>query len=185
MSTPTFFRGVLVAGALAAVAAAGFATLVPFVGFGSVVRLGLPVISFAYILYLLKASNERTGNIATLSLWSALAIATWWVAPPLPFYVLIHAAAIWLVRSLYYYAGAIPSLMDLGLSALSICGFVWALTRTGSVFLATWSFFLVQALFVVIPPAIGRQAETPNADNGTFDRARRQADEALRALASQ
>ena len=185
MSTPTFSRGVLVAGALAVVAAAGFATVMPFVGFGSAVRLGIPAVSLVYILYLLRTSGERTGNIATLSLWSALAIASWWVAPPLPFYVLIHVAAIWLVRSLYFYAGVLPSLMDLGLSLLAICGFVWALSRTGSVLLATWSFFLVQALFVAIPPAIGRRTvSAESVDNSTFERARRQADEALRALAS-
>ena len=185
MSRPGFFRGVAVAAILAVVAAAGFATVTPFLGYGSAVRLGIPFISLAYILYLLKSSDERTGNIATLSLWSALAVVTWWVAPPLPFYVLIHTGAIWLVRSLYFYSGVMPSLMDLGLSALSISGFVWALSRTGSVFLATWSFFLVQALFVLIPNAIGSPApQTESADSTVFDRARRQADEALRALAS-
>lgn len=186
MSTPTFSRGVLVAGVFAVVAAAGLATLGPLIGFGSAIRLGIPAISLAYILYLLRTSNERTGNITTISLWSALAVGTWWVAPPLTFYVLIHAGSIWLVRSLYFYAGVFPSLIDLGLTALSLFGFVWALSRTDSVFLATWSFFLVQALFVVIPAATGRRSRGSEVvDCATFDRARRQANEALKALASQ
>jgi hypothetical protein len=78
-----------------------------------------------------------------------------------------------------------PALMDLGLSALSISAAVWAITRSGSVFLATWCFFLVQALFVAIPPAVQRKAkheQNTAADSEVFDRARRDADAALRRL---
>ncbi len=183
MRRPTFMHGVIVAAVLAFVASVVVATLTPFIGLGSVVRLMIPALSFAYILYLLRSSYERTGRITTLSLWSALAIVTWWISPPLPFYVLTHVGAVWLVRSLYFYSGIFPALMDLGLSAFSVSAFVWAVSRTGSVFLATWCFFLVQALFIAIPPAIKKSwgtSESPG--NEPFDRARRQADEALRAL---
>jgi hypothetical protein len=126
---------------------------------------------------------QRCARITTISLWSALAVVTWWISPPLPLYVLIHVGAIWLVRSLYFYAGALPALFDLGLSALSISAFIWAVSRTGSVFLATWCFFLVQALFVVIPATLKkRPREIKAADNGSFERASRQADKALRLL---
>jgi hypothetical protein len=186
MNRPNFYHGVAVAAVLAFVASAVIATLTPFVGLGSVVRLMIPALSLAYILYLLRSSAERTGRITTLSLWSALAIVAWWACPPLPFYVVIHAGAIWLVRSLFYYSGILPALMDLGLSALSVSAFVWVVSRTGSVFLATWSFFLVQAVFIAIPPAVGRQGKPGHhADNETFERARRQADDALRQLLSQ
>lgn len=186
MNRPNFYHGVAVAAVLAFVASAVIATLTPFVGLGSVVRLMIPALSFAYILYLLRSSTERTGRITTLSLWSALAIVAWWTSPPLLFYLLIHAGAIWLVRSLFFYSGILPALMDLGLSALSVSAFVWVVSRTGSVFLATWSFFLVQAMFIAIPPAVGRQGKPGHhADNETFERARRQADDALRQLLSQ
>ncbi len=94
----------------------------------------------------------------------------------------------WLVRSLYFYSGVLPALMDLGLSALSITAAVWAISQSGSVFLATWCFFLVQALFVAIPPAVKRNANaagnaTPARnnviENEPFERARRQAGRAL------
>ncbi|MDH3990845.1 MAG: hypothetical protein OEV34_17050 [Gammaproteobacteria bacterium] len=183
MRRPTFMHGVIVAAVLAFVASVVVATLTPFIGLGSVVRLMIPALSFAYILYLLRSSYERTGRITTLSLWSALAIVTWWISPPLPFYVLTHVGAVWLVRSLYFYSGIFPALMDLGLSAFSVSAFVWAVSRTGSVFLATWCFFLVQALFIAIPPAIKKSWGTSESSgNEPFDRARRQADEALRAL---
>lgn len=188
MKKLTFFHGVAVALVLAFVASILIGALTPFIGVGSVIRLVIPLISLAYILYLLRSSSERVGRITTISLWSALAFTTWWVGPPLPFYVLVHVGAVWLVRSLYFYSGIFPALMDLGLSAVSVSAFIWAMSRTGSVFLATWSFFLVQAMFVTIPAAVSRkQAEAiaPAADNEPFERARRQADRALQQLFTQ
>ena len=188
MKKHSFLHGVIVAAILAFFASAVVATLTPFVGLGGVLRLVIPALALAYLLYLLGRSAERTGRVTTLSLWTALALAAWWFAPPLPVYLLIHVGAIWLVRSLYFYAGLLPALMDLGLSGLSVSAAVWAATRSSSVFLATWCFFLVQALFVAIPPAIKskRQARQRAAvENEAFDNARRQADRALRQLFTQ
>jgi hypothetical protein len=167
MRRPSFFHGVIVAGVLAFAMAATVAALVPFVGAGSLVRLA-----------------ERTGVLTTLSLWSALAVTTWWLAPPLPYYVLIHVGAIWLVRSLYVYSGVLPALMDLGLSALAAAGFAWSISRTGSIFIATWTFFLIQALYVAIPSRIGTLQRQPVTASRTFERARKQADAALQQLMS-
>lgn len=188
MKRPSFLHGVLVAAVLGFFASAVVATLTPFVGLGAVLRLVIPALGLAYLLYLLSRSKERVGRVTTLSLWGVLAAITWWVAPPLPFYLLIHVGAIWLVRSLYFYSGVVPALMDLGLGALSISATVWAVIQTGSVFLATWCFFLVQALFVVIPPAVKRTADRARntvVENESFERARRQADQALTQLFNQ
>ena len=188
MKRPGFLHGVVVAAVFGFFASAVVATLTPFVGFGSVIRLVIPALGLAYLLYLMSRSKERLGRVTTLSVWSALAIVTWWVAPPFPLYLLIHIAAIWLIRSLYFYSGVLPALMDLGLNALSISAAVWAITRSGSVFLATWGFFLVQALFVAIPPTIRRKTKPVRntaVENETFEQARRQADAALRQLFTQ
>ncbi len=188
MKRPTFLHGVLVAAVLGFFASAVVETLTPFVGLGAVLRLVIPALGLAYLLYLLSRSKERVGRVTTLSLWGALAAITWWVAPPLPFYLLIHVGAIWLVRSLYFYSGVVPALMDLGLGALSISATVWAISRSGSVFLATWCFFLVQALFVTIPPVIkSKQKPERNTavESENFEHARRQADQALRQLFTQ
>jgi len=147
-----------------------------------------PALGLAYLLYLFSRSNEHVGRVTAVFLWGALAAVTWWLAPPLPLYLLIHVGAIWLLRSLYYYSGVLPALMDLGLSTLSISATVWAITRSGSVFLATWCFFLVQALFVAIPPAVNSKKRTQQrttADSENFEHARRQADRALRQLFTQ
>ena len=188
MKRPTFFQGVVVSAILGFFASAVVATLTPFIGLGAVVRLMIPALAVAYLLYLFSRSKERIGRVTTLSLWVAMATVTWWIAPPLPLYLLIHVGAIWLVRSLYFYSGVLPALMDLGLSTLSVSATVWAITRSGSVFLATWCFFLVQALFVTIPPAMQRKRNAPEEmapDSTAFEQARRQADRALRQLFTQ
>jgi hypothetical protein len=187
MKRPSFIQGVIVAAILGFFASAVVAALTPFVGLGAVIRLVIPALGLAYLLYLFSRSTERLGRVTTLAVWSALAAATWWVAPPLPFYLLIHVGAVWLVRSLYFYSGPLPALIDLGISTLSVSAAAWAITRSGSVFLATWCFFLVQALFVAIPPTPQRAKSAPgrpvNDDN--FDNARRQANQALRQLFTQ
>ena len=188
MKRPTFVHGVVVAAVLAFFASAVVATLTPFVGLGSVVRLVIPAMGLAYLLYLFNCSEERVGRVTAITAWSIMAALTWWFAPPITLYLLVHVMAIWLIRSLYFYSGVMPALMDLGLSALSVTATVWALTRSGSFFLATWCFFLVHALFVVIPPAIKAKREASTeapTDNERFDTARRHADAALRQLFTQ
>ena len=194
MKRPSFLHGVLVAAVLGFFASAVVATLTPFVGLGAVLRLVIPALGLAYLLYLLSRSKERVGRVTTLSLWAALAAITWWAAPPLPFYLLIHVGAVWLVRSLYFYSGVLPALMDLALSTLSVSATVWAITRSGSVFLATWCFFLVQALFVAIPSSVKSEQKpfrntavrrNTAVESETFENARRQADQALRQLFTQ
>ena len=188
MKRPSFFHGVIVAAVLGFFASAVVATLTPFVGLGAVLRLVIPALAFAYLLYLFSRSDERVGRVTTLSLWSALAAVMWWLAPPLPLYLLVHVGVVWLVRSLYFYSGVMPALMDLGVNALSVSATVWAISRSGSVFLATWCFFLVQAVFVAIPPAIKskrKQQRDTTSDNENFEHARRNADQALRRLFTQ
>lgn len=186
MKRPSFFHGVIVAAVLGFFASAIVATLTPFIGIGSVIRLVIPGLGLAYLLYLFSRSGERTGRITTLALWLSMAAVSWWIAPPLPLYLLIHVAAVWLVRSLYFYSGILPALMDLGLSGLSISASVWAITRSGSVFLATWCFFLVQSLFVTIPTSIRRPPPNDVCGNDDhFEKARRRADAAVRQLITQ
>jgi len=183
MNRPTVLNGIGFAAALAFVTAACVALLSLYVGAGTVVLLAVPAVAFAYIAYLLVTSRERTGRLTTLTAWLAMALVTAWLTPPLTLYVTVHLAAIWLVRSLYYHAGIVPALADLALCSLGIAAFTWAFTRTGSVFLATWCFFLVQALFTAIPASITGNGRTAGMDySADFERARRRADEALRVL---
>lgn len=184
MKRPSFFHGVVVALAIALAAGAVFAALVPFLGSGTTLRLMIPAMGLAYLVCLLRRSTESTGRITTIVLWSIVAAITWFFAPPIAVYVLTHTGMLWLVRSLYFHSGLFPALLDLGLSALSVSAASWAMTRSGSVFLATWCFFLVQAMFVVIPSTSRAQsaAGTPGNGGEAFESARRRADAALRQL---
>lgn len=183
MKRPGFFHGVLVAALFALAGSAFVAAFVPFLGTVSVARLVIPGLALAYLLYLLPHSRERAGRVTVIALWSAMAIAAWLFVPSFVFYLLIHTGALWLVRSLYFYSGLVPALMDIALNGFSIVVTLSTFHRTGSVFLAIWVFFLVQALFVVIPATI-RRNPVPNAAACTdeFDRSRRQAEVALNQL---
>lgn len=188
MIRPTFFHGVLAAAILAFCASAVVATLTPFVGYAFVLRIVIAALGFAYVVYLLGRSPERIGRTATVLSWSALAMVTWWLAPPLPLYLLVHVAAVWLVRCFYFYAGFLPAVLDLGLTAISVSGMVWAMTRSGSIFLATWCFFLVQAIYVAIPPkwnGAARHCGSLETETEKFAAARRRAEQALQQLFSQ
>jgi hypothetical protein len=100
---------------------------------------------------------------------------------------------VWIIRVLYFSNGVLPALLDLGLSALALAAGVWAAGQTGSVLLAVWSFFLVQALFGSIPRSLTTQALTgratergtrPGADEEPFERAHRNAEAAVRRLSA-
>ncbi len=187
MNRPGFLHGVAAAVVLGFFASAFAAVFTPFVGIGAVTRLIIPGLALAYILYLFSRNDERTGRVTTVVMWSAMTFTMWWLAPPLPFYFFIHAGAVWLVRSLYFYSGVMPSLMDMALTGLSTVTAIWALSYTGSVFLGTWCFFLMQALFASIPQSIGTKAgpAAPPIASNEFECARRQADAALKQLTTQ
>jgi hypothetical protein len=184
MKRPSFFYGVAVALAIAIAAGAAFSALAPFLGAGTALRLIVAALGLAYLVCLFRWSTGSTGRVTTIAVWSIVSAVTWLIAPPMPVYVLIHVGMLWLVRSLFFYSSSLPALLDLGLSALSISAATWAMTRSGSLFLAIWCFFLVQALFVAIPHRLGMPApeDAGEIDDDAFERARCRADAALRQL---
>lgn len=183
MRRPTFFHGAAVALTLAIGCGALFHALAPLLGAGHALRLIVPILGLSYLVCLFRRHGESTGRITAVVSWLVISGVTWLVAPPIAAYVLVHAGMLWLVRSLCFHTGALPALLDLGLSVLGVCAAAWAMSRSDSVFLATWCFFLVQAAFVVVPRRFGsRQGNTAGIDDDAFERARRRADAALRQL---
>ena len=187
MKQPTFIEGVAVAlvmGITGGILHAALFTLLPG---DAVLRLLIAGMGLGYILYLLSRSRERVGRIAMLALWAVAATATWFVAPSLTLYVLAHLGLVWVVRSLYFYASALPALVDLGLNGLAFASAVWAATATHSIFLSIWCFFLVQALFVFIPRRLrrsGRAGRPERGDDDRFQHAYRVAESAVQKLSS-
>lgn len=187
MKRPTFLRAALAALGIAVASGAVFAALAPLTGTDTALRLVVAGAGLGWLVCLLTFSGAGAGRITVLIAWCGVSATTWLLAPPIAAYVLIHAGLLWLARSLCFYSGLFPALLDMGLTVLGLSAAVWALTRSGSPFLAAWSFFLLQALFVFIPPKVGPRpaADTPGNEHETFERARRRADAALRKLLTQ
>ena len=59
MKRPSFLHGVIVAAVLGFFASAIVATLTPFIGLGAVIRLVIPAMGLAYLLYLFSRSEEH------------------------------------------------------------------------------------------------------------------------------
>lgn len=193
MKTPSFMNGAVLALAFSVAAAALFATLTMVIMPGVVMQWLIAGLGLAYTLYLLRQTTARIGRVTTVAAWCIGTVATWVFSPSLAMTLIIHVGMVWIIRVLYFSNGALPALLDLGLSALALAAGVWAAGQTGSVLLAVWSFFLVQALFGSIPRSLTTQALTrratergmrPGADEEPFERAHRNAEAAVRRLSA-
>jgi hypothetical protein len=187
MNKLTFWNGVVFALLGSLIGSIGFFALTLVFSEDCAIRLLTSGLALAYILYLLINSQERTGRITVLGAGIILWIMLWIIYPPLTVFIVLHVLAIWLIRSLYWYASLISSLADLGLNALSFASAFWALHHSGSLFLTFWCFFLVQALFVYIPTGI-KKANLANAvipdSESDFNRAYQTAEAAVRKLST-
>lgn len=154
MKQATFSEGILVA-LFSSVMVAVVFTIMSSVFFGvDIFRMVIAGLSFSYILYLLIRSNEKFGRVTTTVVWIVITLPTAIFIPSLFLYISIQLLMIWLIRSLYYYSSVLASIIDLGLTGLSVLSAVWAWTVSQSLFLTFWCFFLMQALFVYIPKKI-------------------------------
>ncbi|MCU7917982.1 MAG: hypothetical protein KZQ95_06440 [Candidatus Thiodiazotropha sp. (ex Epidulcina cf. delphinae)] len=187
MKRPGFFEGVGVALAVSIVGSVLFSVLATLFAGGFVLRGLIAALSLLYLLYLLKRSEERVGRITTLTAWLAAALGIWLLGLSLPLYLLAHLGLVWLVRSLYFHAGLIAAFADLGLALFGVAAALWAWLTTGSLGLSLWSFFLVQALFVLIPARFKRRKELSagsQAEADRFQHAYRVAEAAVSKLSS-
>lgn len=181
---PSFGASLGVGLALSLCGAAVLSVLAPGLLAGFALRAVIAIVAFAYVLYLIGQSGERVGRITTVACWLVVAAAAYVIGLPLAAYVLVHVGLIWLVRSLYYYSGVLPALVDFGLGVLGIVFAVWAAQRTGSAWLAFWCFFLAQSFHVLIPPSLATRDGTAGGVDDAFNRAHRMAEEAIRRLST-
>tara|TARA_R110001599_G_scaffold353459_1_gene592497 strand:- start:200434 stop:201000 length:567 start_codon:yes stop_codon:yes gene_type:complete len=188
MRRPTFLHGVFAAALFALTGSIAATALIPMTVTSGVYQLLVTALGLAYVLYLLSLSKERVGRITTLSVWAGMSFSLWLFAAPFGLFLIVQIAALWLVRSLYFYSSALSAFLDLALNLAALAVAYWAAVHTGSVFLCIWCFFLVQALFVAIPPAVLHPADRLHAsgsDPEKFERARLRAENAFRQLFAQ
>lgn len=183
MSARGFWREVVGAALISAAGAALFWMLAPLLGAGAAARLLIVAAGAAYVATLLAQSDVRVGRFATLGAWAIATLALVVLDPRIAIWIVAQAAVIWLVRSLYRYESLLSALLDGALGALAVAAALGAFLRTRSVAIALWCFFLVQALHAFIPRTPARPESAPN-ENDAFDLARRNADAALRRLAT-
>jgi hypothetical protein len=187
---PTFL-GEAAAGFVISVVAAVVALSLSFVlPAGVVARLVVAALGLTLVLRAMARSSEKTGRIVTVAVWLAAAAGIWLIGASLVTTVVVHVALVWLVRSLFAYSRLVEAALDLGLTLLALSFAVFAAVRTDSVFLAAWSFLLLQALHVAIPGLALRMTsraarEGPCSDpNRGFADAFKAADEALQRIAA-
>ena len=197
MSRPGFPEGVAVAFTLAIVSSIIWFGLTSVFYFGFSLKALATILTTLYAFYLLKRAEQTPGKI-TGGLLLLTAIATCWLLQlPVLVFLTIHVALIWLIRSLFFHNSIVTSLLDAGLQILAALAALWAQHQTGSLLLTTWTYFLTQALFVLIRFGPGRYqpkssafgaspvTSTSSADiDKQFVNASRQAELALQKLFS-
>ena len=184
MKKPSFIEGVVVALIVCVIGSIGYSIISIFCSTADTWRILIAVISFGYSIYLLGRSQQRTGRIIVLTIWSLMSVALWLFETPFNHYALIHLVSIWLIRSLYFHASILYALLDLGLIALSAAIGFWALQHSGSLLLSLWCLFLVQALFVAIPGSkkTARSDQSTSNNHAKFQQALRTAQSAMNNL---
>lgn len=186
MKQPTLIEGMVVALAVSVAGATCFSVFTVIFAQGITLKVILALMSLGYIIYLLFRSQEKVGRITVTTLWLITAILAYLFAPSIGLYVLVHLGLIWLIRSLYYYQGILPALMDLGLTAMSLIAAIWAWSVSQSLLLGFWCFFLSQSLWVLNPKQLTGHS-TPmrsSVPEDRFERAYRTAETAVRKLTS-
>lgn len=181
----TSFVGGLCFALIASVCGGGLLfALAPLFTPGFLFKLIVTVIAAGNILYLLIKAPRRIGRVSALTVWALLATSGWLFIDSLLVLIGLHLTMIWLIRSLYFYRSPSAALVDLGLCGLSLAAAVRVFSHTGSVALAIWCLFLIQALVSMIPSDFkrGKPARADHAEADRFDRAFRSAERALRKL---
>jgi hypothetical protein len=190
MNRPSLTEGVILAAGLAIITTpALILTSLFFVTFAAKVLVAL--LAFLYGSYVLVKAGSRAGKLV-LGITSAAALALGTLVLSFPELVLIALGLMWLVRSLVTYNSILPAALDGLLCLLGLGAGIWAYAATYSTAAAVWCFFLIQALFVFIPPSLMKRKYSTalggdTADNilhseDNFSTAHRAAQEALNQL---
>lgn len=196
MKRPGFAEGVVLAVLVSLAVTVVFTVLSGFFPTRWLLQAIIAGVSFSYICYLLIRSQEKTGRLVVIALWSAVSVAAWLFSPSTIVSLFVHIGMIWLIRALYYHASLLVALVDLGMTLFAMAAAIWTLIYTNSLFLSVWCFFLIQAVFVLLPVDLksrifvsrhqqGRQSvvkDDPAAD--TFEQAYLSAQSAVRQLMS-
>ena len=190
MKRPAFSEGIVVAILVSLAVTVVFTVLSSFFPTRWLLQALIAGVSLSYVCYLLVRSQEKTGRLTVIAVWGVITVVTWLFSPSTIITLFVHVGLIWLVRALYYYTSLVVALVDLGLTLFGMAAAIWTLLYTHSLFLSVWCFFLIQALFVVLPTDLksdllkaNKQNTKPSpAQNDGFEQAYLSAKSALHQL---
>src|SRR5262245_2917295 len=187
MHRPTLLEGVLVA----LVLSLSVNPLVVFVqlAIGSLLawKMVVMIIAYTYICYLLARSGRRSGRVTLGLLALTVLLASLLFNLRLPTILLLCVTLMWAMRSFAYSRSLVSAGLQGGVYVLGWGAALMVYGHSGSLALAIWSFFLVQAAFVLIPAQFLRRSAAPSdttlgsAPDG-FGRAYHAAEQALERL---
>lgn len=185
MKIDSFPSNVFAGFALAALSAATFYILSVFFPGVIALRVVISMVTFLYIGYLMLTINVKVGKIAVpVAVIGVMAVA-FFSGISLSLYVALHLLVIWLVRVIYLHRPLIACLDFFASSTSAVLAYL-ALSHTHSLFIASWSFFLLQAvtlsgLFYIESSFVQRRDQKLLADE-KFSRALRTAEAAFKRL---
>jgi hypothetical protein len=162
MHRPTLLEGVLVALVLS-LSVSPLVVLVQLV-IGSLLawKIMVMIMAYTYICYLLARSRRRSGRVTlgllALTVLLASLVFTW----RFPMILLLCVTLIWIMRSFAYSRSLVSAVLQGGVCVLGCGAALMVYGHSGSLALALWSFFLVQAAFVLIPAQGMRRSTAPN-----------------------
>lgn len=159
MQRPTLLEGICVAlvasltiGPLLALLRFGLSTVVAGKG-------ALVIVAYSYIVYLLTRRGKMPGR-AVLALGNlVVCLACLVLELRWPALVLVLLALVSSIRAYAYSHSLVPALLHGGLCLLGLGAALWTYAYSQSLALASWSFFLIQALFSLLPARLGRASQ--------------------------
>lgn len=181
MKTLSFWRGVLLGIVISVVGAVLHTVLAKMFGSASSLRLIILGAALSYVLTLLTCGPRHSGRVVAVLAWLGLAGLLLVFNPPLTLWLLLQTGFIWLLRSLQRYDSLIPAGFDALLSGFALAAAIATAQHTHSLFLALWSYFLVQALIAFVPVRTSSTAAATTRDTD-FESSYRNAETALRRL---
>ncbi|MCC6220346.1 MAG: hypothetical protein IT291_03795 [Deltaproteobacteria bacterium] len=189
MKSTTLFSGIVIALLLSIISSPLLALASVFFNPLTAMQLTLALIATGYLIYLFSKANLRAGKIFLPLLSFSVLIGALFFKLTFFSLLLIMAATIWLVRSVINYKSVISTIVDGALVCLGFGSALLATFFTGSLFVAVWSFLLLQALYVFIPRSFLTKEKhcSELSDSSThgdpFAKSQHAAEEALRRLA--
>lgn len=187
MSRPTLLEGVLVALVLS-LSVSPLVVLVQL-AVGSLLawKIGLMAVAYTYLCYLLMRSGRKSGRVTLGVLALTVLLAGLVFNVRFSTILLLCVTLIWGMRSCAYSRSLVSTVLQGCVCGLGCGAALMIYGHSGSLALAIWSFFLIQAAFVLIPaPGLRWPARPPGVTPGgapdSFGRAYHAAQQALERL---